>query len=74
VITMADATTASRLLRRLRGLVSAPTGPDLGDCGTAFGLDMSMQAESMPAAAQPRGHRDAGWWRRLAARRSMQRP
>lgn len=70
---MADATTASRLLRRLRGR-PASSGPDLADCGTAFGLDLSMQAEPAPIAPARHGSRDPGWWRRLGARRVLPQP
>lgn len=46
-----------------------PAEPDLADCGTAFGLDLSLpelRAEpAVPGAAKVR----SGWVQRLAARR-----
>jgi hypothetical protein len=68
---MADATTASRLLRRLRARVGQ-VQPDFGDHGTAFGLELSMAPQPAPGpAAAP--VRDARWWRRLSARRATTR-
>jgi hypothetical protein len=65
---MADATTATRLFRRLR-LRAAPAEIDLADCGTAFGLDLALQPEPTPTELVPHAARSPGWWRRMGPRR-----
>lgn len=62
----------NRLFWRARARRAAAQ-PDFADYGTAFGLELSMQApEDLPAEPAPAA-RDAGWWRRLAARRNAER-
>jgi hypothetical protein len=65
---------AARLTRRARARQAAAETPvvDFADLGTAFGLDQSLAplTEEADAAARPATARDAGFWRRLAQRRS----
>ncbi len=70
---MADATTASSLLRHLRARM-ARAAPDFGDHGTAFGLELSMSPTVTPPAAGIAPSRDAHWWQFLSSRRVPHRP
>jgi hypothetical protein len=48
----------------------APAHPDPADCGTAFGLDLSIPGDETPpraAAPAPTGWRARWAWRRRAA-------
>ena len=72
---MANANSATRFLRRVRARpaqVRARSADfsDFADFGTAFGLDLSLQPEAVPAPPAARGH---AWWRRLGARRNVPR-
>ena len=60
---------AARLLDRLRH-EPAPAQPDFADCGTAFGLDLSIEATPAAAkgAASASGEPSA-WWQQLASQR-----
>ena len=64
---MKPTTIAARLFERLRP-ASAPPTPDLADYGTAFALDLSIEAApaaasgSVTASGEP-----AAWWLQLAS-------
>ena len=62
-------TIAARLLERLRPSAQ-PAQPDFADCGTAFGLDLSIEAA--PAAAKgvfSATGEPSDWWLQLASQR-----
>ncbi len=66
---MKPTTIAARLLERLRP-ESAPATPDFADYGTAFALDLSIEAA--PAAASGSATvtgEPAAWWLQLASQR-----
>ena len=66
---MKPGTFASRLMERLRP-EPAPTTPDFADYGTAFALDLSIEAA--PAASAGPGGSDGDpstWWSELASNR-----
>jgi hypothetical protein len=69
---MAHPPTAARLFRRMRGR-RAPSQPDFGDHGTAFGMELSMSPPDTepdpPAGMRREPPRPPGFWRRLADRR-----
>jgi hypothetical protein len=66
---MKPGTFASRLIERLRP-EPAPTTPDFADYGTAFALDLSIEA-APAAAAGPSGPNGdpSTWWSELASNR-----
>lgn len=60
---------AARLLERLRP-AAQPALPDFADCGTAFGLDLSIEAHSTDAQGHASTSGEASaWWQQLAAQR-----
>ena len=57
-----------------RGRARRPAAqPDFADYGTAFGLELSLQAPDEVPVEPVTAVRDSGWWRRLAARRNSER-
>ena len=65
--TMKPTTIAARLLERLRP-ESAPATPDFADYGTAFALDLSIEAAPASGSATASGE-PAAWWLQLASQR-----
>ena len=63
---MVRALTALRLMQRLRARRSTPNR-DWADCGTAFGLELSLEPQPEPAPPPPAAA-TSGWWRRFAPR------
>ena len=66
---MKPSTIAARLMQRLRG---APTrdAQDFADYGTAFALDLSIEAQPGAASGSESPGADAqAWWSQLASQR-----
>jgi hypothetical protein len=65
---MKAATIAARLMERLRPEPAAPT-PDFADYGTAFALDLSIEAAPAVASGPLSEGEPSTWWSQLAAQR-----